>query len=188
MDIEPLLDELRVLAANGLHYADDEWERERWERVAALTSEYTGAVVDLPPREVRERYARECGHVTTKVGAGVVVGDDEGRALLQQRAGSGEWGIPGGWVEPGEAPERTAVREAREETGLDVELDGLIGVYTRSAGEYGLHGQIALPYRARVVGGDLDPSHESAAVAYRDPDAVESWHADHERMVRDGIA
>lgn len=49
---------------------------------------------------------------------------------IQRRGDSHKWGFPGGAVEPGEAPEMTAVREAKEETGLDVSIGKLIGVYT----------------------------------------------------------
>lgn len=49
---------------------------------------------------------------------------------IQRRGDSHKWGFPGGAIEPGEAPEMTAVREAKEETGLDVSIGKLIGVYT----------------------------------------------------------
>ncbi|WP_158203322.1 NUDIX hydrolase N-terminal domain-containing protein [Halomarina oriensis] len=179
MDAAPLLDELRTLAQNGLRYADDPWEERRWERVLELASEYYGEHLGVPSEVVRERFAAEVGHVTTKVGAGAVVTDDEGRLLLQHRADDETWGIPGGWVEPGESPDETVRRETREETGLDVEVGALLGVFTRRPGAHGPHGQLQLPYRCRVVGGDVEPSHESLAVAYRRPEAVEAWHADH---------
>ncbi len=57
-----------------------------------------------------------------------------GRVLLQRRAiepGRGRWTFPGGFLEIGETPEAGAVRETREETGLEVELHGLAGVYAR---------------------------------------------------------
>lgn len=62
--------------------------------------------------------------------AGVAVRDDEGRLLLQRRAGEGTWGLPGGWVAPGESAQACAVREALEETGWEVQITGLLGVYS----------------------------------------------------------
>ncbi|MET8452193.1 NUDIX domain-containing protein [Streptomyces sp. NPDC005209] len=56
---------------------------------------------------------------------------DEGRVLLQRRRDDGAWGFPGGAVELGESAEEAAVREVREETGLDVRVTGLLGVYTK---------------------------------------------------------
>ena len=188
MRIEPLLDELRVLATNGLEYADDPWEEERWERVLELVGEYAGETVDLPPEEVRERFAQEVGHVTTKVGAEAVVPDEKGRVLLIKRVDNGTWSLPSGWIEPGESPAEAAIRETGEETGLDVEPIEFVGIYTRCPGEYGFHGHVGIAYRCRIVGGDIDPSHEASAVRYRPPEAVTEWHVDHELIVQDALA
>lgn len=142
MNVLALLDELRVLAQNGLEHTDDPYDRERYERILTLTSEWYGRSVDLPPAEVRSRFAAEVGHVTPKVGADAAVFDADGRILLQRRADDGTWGLPGGFVDPDESPEETAVREAREETGLAVEPVELVDVYTRKPGEYGPHGLV----------------------------------------------
>lgn len=50
--------------------------------------------------------------------------------MLQRRGDTNKWGFPGGAIELGETPEMAAIREAKEETGLDVEVGKLIGVYT----------------------------------------------------------
>lgn len=62
-------------------------------------------------------------------GTSGIVQRDDGRILLQQRADTGEWGVPGGIIEPGEAPAAAAVREVREETGYVVRPLRLTGVY-----------------------------------------------------------
>lgn len=54
----------------------------------------------------------------------------DGRLLLQQRADSGQWGLPGGSVEIGETVAEAVVREVREETGYDVAVRRLVGVYS----------------------------------------------------------
>jgi len=68
--------------------------------------------------------------------AGGCLFNDEGKVLLQKRGDSGKWGFPGGAIELGETPEETAVRELKEETGLDVEVESLIGIYTDSDIKY----------------------------------------------------
>ncbi|WP_308250340.1 NUDIX domain-containing protein [Sphaerisporangium fuscum] len=56
--------------------------------------------------------------------------DDQGRLLLARHNELGDvWAPPGGMVEPDEVPETAVVREIREEVGLDIEVQGLIGVY-----------------------------------------------------------
>lgn len=61
-------------------------------------------------------------------GVSVVVVDDDGRLLLGRRADNGQWAVVSGIPEPGEQPGAAAVRECLEETGLAIELLGLVEV------------------------------------------------------------
>jgi ADP-ribose pyrophosphatase YjhB (NUDIX family) len=62
--------------------------------------------------------------------ASVVVFDQVGRILLERRKDSELWALPGGAMQPGETIAAAAVREAREETHIDVEITGLVGIYS----------------------------------------------------------
>jgi len=64
------------------------------------------------------------------VATSAVVTDDAGRILLQRRTDSGNWALPGGGMEMNESLADSVVREVKEETGLDVEVTGLVGTYT----------------------------------------------------------
>lgn len=68
-----------------------------------------------------------------KAGVGVIIVDEEGRILLEQRRDNGMWGLPGGGIELGESVCEAALREVREETGLNVRITGLLGVYSEPA-------------------------------------------------------
>lgn len=90
--------------------------------------------------------------------AGGCVFDRDGKVLLQCRGDSRKWGFPGGAVEIGETPEMTAIREVKEETGLDVKVSGLIGIYTDSDMAYPNGDQahsICIAYKLEAVGGQL---------------------------------
>ncbi|MGW6427620.1 NUDIX domain-containing protein [Nocardia sp. NPDC055053] len=61
-------------------------------------------------------------------GSSALVVDGIGRILMQRRGDSGNWSLPGGVMEIGEILEQCAVRETKEETGLDIEITGLLGI------------------------------------------------------------
>jgi 8-oxo-dGTP pyrophosphatase MutT (NUDIX family) len=183
LDLLALLDELRIIAENGLEYAEDPYDEERYERIAELVTEYYGRTFDRPADEISEKLAGELGPVTPKVGATAAVVD--GERVLTMRRPNGEWCLPGGNADPGESPAETAVRETREETGLAVEPVELVDAYELPPGtEYDPHGAVTLVYLCEQVGGELDTSHEARAVEWRSVDGVTEWFFDHEQYAR----
>jgi ADP-ribose pyrophosphatase YjhB (NUDIX family) len=93
----------------------------------------------------------------------------------------GEWSFPSGYVDAGEALEDAAIREVREETGLEVRLDALIGAFS-SAGER----VIFLPYAGRVVRGRIEIGRECQDVRFFDTEEVPPLAFDHdEGILRD---
>jgi ADP-ribose pyrophosphatase YjhB (NUDIX family) len=106
-----------------------------------------------------------------------VVVDGDGRLLLIRRSDSGLYAIPGGAVELGETLTAAVRREVLEETGIDVEVSGLVGVYSDpshviefSDGE--VRQEFSVCFRAVPVGGDLRTSEESTAVLWVVPAAL----------------
>ena len=185
MDILQLLDEVRILASNGLEYADNEYDRERYTRLMELVAEYYGHVLDLPPKEVRDRFRRELGHVTPKVGSDGAIFNDSGHILLMQRVDNGTWCLPCGWIEPDETPSEAVSREVREETGLEVRPKKLVGLFPRQVGgTAGPHIVISVLYLCEVLGGTLACSFEGLGLRYWEIDDVPEWHAHHERLAR----
>lgn len=107
-----------------------------------------------------------------KTSASVFVQDDDGRLLLLKRVDNDLWTIPTGGVKKGETVGQAGVRECREETGLEVEVIGLVGVFsTPDHVIVYMHGDrmdevrqpINICLRARVVGGSIAPEPSEAA-------------------------
>lgn len=99
-----------------------------------------------------------------RLGVNAVIRDGQGRVLLGLRARPPIWNLPGGSVEPGETPWDAAVRETREEVGLDVEVERLTGVYDRSP-----DGDPVLVFACVVLAGEPTPSAEAVRVGWFDP-------------------
>lgn len=99
------------------------------------------------------------------VSAATVTRDQDGRVLLIQRVDNGAWQIPGGVVESGEAPVEAAARETLEETGIEVRVRELSGVYTNTVRDI-----VALVFVADPVDGIATTTDESAAVEWVDFD------------------
>ncbi|MBM7083547.1 NUDIX domain-containing protein [Micromonospora humidisoli] len=105
------------------------------------------------------------------VAVSVFVRDEQARVLLIQRTDNGLWSLPGGGQEIGESVAETAVRETREETGVSVEVVGMVGVYSDpghvieySDGE--VRQQFSLCFRAVPISGTPTPSDESHEVRW----------------------
>ncbi len=124
------------------------------------------------PLELRESAGHlrpvcpSCGRVVyydPKIAATAIV-HRQGRVLLIRRAGEvghGLWSMPGGYVDRGEPAEAAAVREAWEETGLEVAVEQLVGLFS----EVG-HPVIVAAYAAREVGGALQAGPEALEVGF----------------------
>ncbi len=123
-------------------------------------------------RSLRARVGHDLLHVPT---VGVLARDGDGRILLVQDREDGQWTCPGGIVEPFELPADAALREAWEETGVEVRLTGIVGVFggERCGGTYANGDRIAWVatiFAAQVVSGRPTPDgSETAAARFMSP-------------------
>jgi 8-oxo-dGTP pyrophosphatase MutT (NUDIX family) len=120
----------------------------------------------------------------------VVVTDDQDRILVIQRSDNGNWALPGGAIDLGESLVQAAVRETKEETGIDCEMTGLVGIYTdpkhvilyTSNGE--VRQEFSILLTAVRVAGDLTPSDESTQVSWVERDGLLDYPMDRSMRLR----
>jgi len=185
MDILNLLNEIQAIARNGLHFTSEEYDRERYQRLMGLASRSYSDILELTEEEIITRFGRELGYVTPKVGADAAIFNDRGEILLMERADGSGWCLPCGWVEANERPVDAAVREVYEETGLQVQVRQLVGVFTRQASlRNGPHTMIAVVHLCRITGGRLRLSHEGLALKYWPIEEMKAWHPNHDKYAR----
>ncbi|SHN06244.1 NUDIX domain-containing protein [Cryptosporangium aurantiacum] len=122
--------------------------------------------------------------------ANVVVANSVGEVLLIRRTDNGNWALPGGAMDLSESLPACGVRETREETGIDCEITGLVGIYTdpkhvilyRSNGE--VRQEFSVVYTASYLGGEATVSTESRDVRWIAPGALGSLPMDRSMRLR----
>jgi len=189
-DVVGLTEEIQAIGRAGLHFSEDPFDRERYQRLVDLAAQTYAQMSPVDNPTLMARFAREVGCITPKVGADAAIVDEEGRLLLVERADDHCWGLVSGWVEPNEHPAATVVREAQEEVGLEIAVDSLVGVFARPASSAsGPHSVVSVVYRATVLGGEIHTQpHEVLSAQWWDVDQVPTWHLDHERMARTALS
>jgi ADP-ribose pyrophosphatase YjhB (NUDIX family) len=185
MDVYSLLDELQTIARNGLNFSKDNFDRERYERLMRLATQAYSELLNVPEELIRKRFSDELGYITPKVGTNAAIFNSNGEILLMERSdGSGNC-LPCGFVEPNETPIEGIKREVLEETGLNIKIVRLVGVFTSMPSEKnGPHTSIAIVHLCESEDSTLTLSHEGLALRYWSIDEVKNWHRDHERQAR----
>ncbi|MFZ0547006.1 MAG: NUDIX hydrolase [Candidatus Promineifilaceae bacterium] len=132
---------------------------------------------EMETRIVSGRPRRACTvcdfvHFTDpKVGVGIMV-MNEGKLLLVRRVMNpekGKWSIPAGFLDYGEDPKETAVREVLEETNLTVEITGLVDVYYNPNAITSGGASVFILYRANLIGGTLKAGDDAEAAKFFGP-------------------
>ncbi len=163
------VDALRAVAQTGLAFDPHTYDRERYEELLKLAAQMAATInsrmaldpvlaAELESHWKADVRAGVAGYVTPKVGVGAIVFNERDELLLIQRSDSGSWLYPTGWLDVGYTPAETAVKEVKEETGLLVEPERLMGVYDGRRRRYPMHfHMISVMICCRLVGGVLSP-------------------------------
>jgi ADP-ribose pyrophosphatase YjhB (NUDIX family) len=122
----------------------------------------------------------------------VVVVNDAGDVLMIRRSDNDNWAVPGGAIDLGESMVEAAVRETREESGIECRITGIVGIYTdpkhvllyTSNGE--VRQEFSIVLTAGVMGGTLTPSDESSEVAWVPRKELDGYPMDRSMRLRIG--
>lgn len=121
--------ELAAMSQNGLHYATDRYEIDRYERLRTVSAEIFATLDDGDVNDLRALLATEKGHATPKVDVRGALFDDAGRLLLVRERHDGLWTLPGGYADALDHPSAAVEREFTEEAGLKVRATRLVAVH-----------------------------------------------------------
>lgn len=159
--------ELQAISQIGLTYTANDYDRERYRRLAEIAAEIVAARTALSIESTVENFLVQPGYATPKVDVrGAVVAD--GKILLVKERDDGRWAMPGGWADVGDLPSETVVREVWEETGLRVVASKLIGLFdaNRVGEPLSFYHAYKLVFLCDVVGHEVEVSAETLDAAF----------------------
>lgn len=165
---------LQAIAQNGLIFAANHFDIERYEAVRAIAVDIMASYGRVDKQFVMDLFNDQSGYATPKVDVrGVVFQGD--KVLLVKEVVDGCWTLPGGWADPNETPSEAAAREVWEESGYEVKPVKLLMVYDRSK-----HGhEPPMPFHVyklfflcELVSGEGKTSMETSAVGFFGEDEI----------------
>ena len=122
--------ELQAMAQNGLTYVKDIYDKERYIRLREIAAEMMAHVTDIPLEKMPGLFCYERGYQTPKIDVRAAM--VEGGKILLVQENSGKWSIPGGWCDINLSVRENAIKEAKEEAGLDIEIKRVVALQDRS--------------------------------------------------------
>lgn len=164
--------EIQALAQTGYHYAENNYQRERYHRLMEIAAEIISAHTDLEYAHLTDVFQAQTGYATPRVDVRGAVFMDGKLLLVRERADNG-WTMPGGWADVGDVPSQAAEREVWEEAGFHVKARQVIGVYDANrVGPLELFHAFKIVFLCDLIDGEARPSIETSQVAFFGPDEI----------------
>lgn len=159
--------EIQALSQTGLTFAHNEYDIERNKRLLEIAAEIIETYSQFSKERLVHDFSQQPGYATPKIDVRGAVFRDE-KILLVQEKMDGKWCMPGGWVDVGEAPAASIIREVKEESGFDVVTKKIVAVYdaNRSGRPLSLYHAFKIIFLCDIVGGQATPSAETEAVDF----------------------
>lgn len=161
--------ELHSMSQVGLEHAQNGYETERYERLQELAAEIVSKQSALSEEEVQESFAMQPGYITPKIDVRAAVIRD-GKILLVKEVSDGRWSMPGGWADVGDTPSEAIIREVREESGFDVRVVSVVGIYDANRVPdkemLPFYHAYKLLFLCEIEGGEARTSHETPDVGF----------------------
>ncbi len=164
---------LQALAQNGLTFAKDPFDQERYEAIRDIAAEMMATQTETDFEIVKGLFMQETGYKTPKIDSRGAVFRD-GRILLVRERADGRWSLPGGWIDVHESPGESVVREIREETGYQTRALKLLAIFDKNKHEHPptTYHSYKLFFLCEILGGSPTHTIETDGVNFFPEDAL----------------
>lgn len=164
--------QLQSIAQAGLYYGTGKFDLERYEQIRDIATEMMSYQTDMPFEKVKDVFCCETGYQTPKLDTRSAIFKDD--KILLVRESDGRWAIPGGWVDVDVSVKENAIKEVKEEAGLDVTVDYVIAVQDREK-----HNPVVYAWKickvflmCSVTGGEFEENIETTESRYFSEDEL----------------
>jgi ADP-ribose pyrophosphatase YjhB (NUDIX family) len=154
---------LQAMAQSGLAYCTNQYDIERYEELRDISADMMSKYTDTEITMVKSLFCNETGYQTPKVDIRGVIFKDNKILMVREKL-DGAWALPGGWADIGLTPAEVAVKEVKEEAGLQVKPIRLLAVFDKKC-----HPHPPSPYHVykifilcEIVGGSLRTGMETS--------------------------
>ncbi len=120
---------IQAIAQAGLFYTESPYDKDRYQELSDLSVQILSKLTDEPIEKIGPLFTQERdGYQTPKVDVRAVVFNENNEILMVKERVDDRWSLPGGWADVGYTPSEVAVKEVKEETGIDVKTVRLLAV------------------------------------------------------------
>lgn len=180
-----ILDIIRAISLEGLTYAHDKYDIDRYERLEKLATEFYSDMLNIDKVNTSTILKSEFGCITPKVGLVMPIYSFKNHMLILRRLDDNRWCYPCGWMNVGEEIFQAAMREVYEETGLKIVPKKIIDVITKGPDKYPdiIHYQINLIIESDKINDNelIKLNYEHSTYGWFNNDDVSiNWHSGHE--------
>ena len=158
--------EIQALSQTGLHYSEDDYQRQRYTRLSEIAAEIIFQHSNLEFAPLMDIFNAQIGYATPRVDVRGAVFQDGKLLLVRERQDNG-WTMPGGWADVGDVPSQAAEREVWEEAGFHVKARRVVGLYDANrVGPLEVFHAFKIVFLCDLISGAARPSDETSEVAF----------------------
>lgn len=159
--------ELQSIAQNGLKYGHDVFDKERYQQVREIAAQMMAARTGIPEEQIKTLFCGDEGYQTPKIETRAAIFKDDQILLVHEKL-TDDWSMPGGWCDANLSTKENCIKEAKEESGRDVEPIKLVALQDRNKHNKPIlaTGIMKAIYLCKVLGGEFEANDETSDCRY----------------------
>lgn len=167
-EIVSFIKKVQAISQTGLSFSKDPYALENYEELMEMSIDLLSKMTDNPINTCKlyDHYMYPVAQPAVRI----MITNEKSEILMVKEKEDGKWTIPGGWCDIGESPKENAIKEVSQETGYDIEIKRLLGLFDRN--KYIEHVSrfdvYDIMFYAKIIGGSINPNHEVIEVKWFD--------------------